>query len=142
MSPVPEVFGNGTVPVVTTAVQLVIVVPAGAVSTMFTSIASLGPLLVTVIVYSTDSPGMYSVCPAVLVTFTVTMSACGSGVNGGVSQPSQVGSGSSVGVVTVTAFTRSSRKYEDTSNLPSCDNIACSGMLENVSFMSPLPLVF
>src|SRR5690606_17230419 len=97
MSPVPLVFGKVTVPVVTTAVQLLMVVPVGAVSTMFTSCASLGPLLVTVIVYSTLSPGVYSVCPAVLVTFTVTMSACGSGVNGGVSQSSQVGSGSSVG---------------------------------------------
>ena len=48
--PVPLVLGSVTVPVVTLAVQALIVVPAGAASTTFTLAASLGPLLVTVIV--------------------------------------------------------------------------------------------
>src|SRR5690606_2385452 len=108
MSPVPEALGRVTVPVVTAAVQPVIVVPAGAVCWMFTACASLGPWLVTVMVYSTDSPGTYSVWPASLVTFTVSISACGSGVSGGASHCGQSGSGSSVGVVTVTALMRSS----------------------------------
>src|SRR5690606_40697257 len=97
-------------PVVTTAVQLLMVVPVGAVSTMFTSCASLGPLFVFASVcrhMSFARDWSSDVCSSDL---TVTMSACGSGVNGGVSQSSQVGSGSSVGVVTVTAFTRSSSK--------------------------------
>src|SRR5690606_39851232 len=110
MSPVPEAFGRVTVPVVTAADHEVMVVPAGAVSVMFTSVASLGPLLVTVMVYSTLSPGTKVSWSASLVTFTVTISACGAGVKGGVSHCGQSGSGSSVGVVTVTAFTRSSSK--------------------------------
>src|SRR5690606_34789315 len=86
MSAVTVELGEFTDTVVSLAVQLLMVVPVGAVSTMFTSCASLGPLLVTVIVYSTDSPLMSSVWPVVLVTFTVTLSACGSGVTVGVSQ--------------------------------------------------------
>src|SRR5690606_14376062 len=110
MLPMPLVAGSVTVPVVTSAVQSVMVVPAGAVSLMFTSVASLGPLFVTVMVYSTLSPGTKVSWSASLVTFTVTMSACGAGVKGGVSHSGQSVSGSSVGVVTVTAFTRSSSK--------------------------------
>src|SRR5690606_3018361 len=101
-----------------------------------------GPLLVTVIVYSTDSPGTNSVCPTSLVTFTVTISACGLGSNGGVSQSGQSGSGSSVGLVTCTAFTRSSVKSGGVCTVTVSVTVAPSGRLELVLLISSVPLVF
>src|SRR5690606_1949790 len=56
-SPVPDASGSVTSPVVTAALQALMVVSAGAVSSTATSLASLGPSFVTVIVYTTSSPG-------------------------------------------------------------------------------------
>jgi hypothetical protein len=68
---VPLAFDKVADPLVTTAVQLLIVVPVGAVSATVTLEASLGPLLVTVMLYATVVPGTKVL---LLFVFTVTIS--------------------------------------------------------------------
>src|SRR5690606_2782537 len=88
--PEPETLVRSTVPWVTAAVQLLIVVPSGASSATSTVTAASGPLLVTLMVTPTSSPGTYDACATSFSDLTVTRSASSSEmtISSDTSQPS------------------------------------------------------
>src|SRR5690606_18819302 len=138
-SPVPEALGRVTSPAVTAAVQLLMVVPAGAASWMTTSRASLGPSLVTMIVYTTSSPGMNTCCVSSAKALDTETAATGAAGIGTVVQSSQPGTGSGVVVVTSTVLLRSAVRPEPVASVTSYTTSAPLGNSAMVSARFPVP---